>query len=70
MVMRSLIVSLVALAASAGCATGTGSVAVESNGSSALEGQASPGLGSDVQDCRGGGVYNRATGLCVSEGGN
>jgi hypothetical protein len=57
----ALVVGLVAVAACAGCATGTGSVAVE--------GQASPPtVGDDTEKCDGG-TYNRAAGFCVSEGG-
>jgi hypothetical protein len=56
--MRGLIVGL-AITACAGCATGAGS-------SAGADGQASP-WDNRIQPCSGG-TYNRASGLCVSEG--
>jgi hypothetical protein len=64
-VKSALVVGLVA-AAFAGCATGTGSMAVDPTGS--VEGQASPPTWNDNVDRCEGGTYNRAAGLCVSEG--
>ena len=64
---RMLVVGVVALAACTGCAPGTGSLA-ESNASDVIEGQASPlTTGSDMGHCDGL-TYNRAAGMCVSEG--
>jgi hypothetical protein len=64
----AVLVGLVAVAACAGCATGTGSVGANSGAIGATEGQASPpGVGNDIQMCNGA-TYNRAADLCVSEG--
>jgi hypothetical protein len=69
----ALVVGLVAAAACAGCATGPGYVATSSWEAWAAEGMASP-WSDDVRQsyrfggCSGGGTYNRASGLCVSEG--
>jgi hypothetical protein len=67
----ALVVGLVAAAACAGCATRTGYVAGSTWDTS--EGMASP-FSADIREsyrfggCSGGGTYNRAADLCVSEG--
>jgi hypothetical protein len=73
MSLKSALAAGLAIAAvCAGCATSTGYVA-GSAVDSAVEGYASPSTW-DVREayrfggCSGGGTYNRATGLCVSEG--
>ena len=64
----ALIVGFVALAAGAGCATGTRSASVDTRERGTVTGQASPATaGDEIPTCRDG-SYDRAAGLCVSEG--
>jgi len=54
----TLFLVIVALATAAGCAGAVGSSTVDGGSASAPA----------IPDCRNSGVYNRATGLCVSPG--
>jgi len=65
---RALIVGFVALAACAGCATGTRSASVDTRDDGTVTSQASPATAGDEIPTCGDGSYNRAARLCVSEG--
>ena len=64
---RALIVGLIALAAGLGCATGPRGPAVDASDKGTAAGLASPTVPPDeIPRCDG--TYNRAAGLCASEG--
>jgi len=66
---HAIVLGLVAVAACAGCATGTGSAGLGSTVTSGAGSQAFPiDVGRDIERCSSGGVYNRAAGFCVSNG--
>ena len=65
---RVLVLGIAVLTAVTGCASVTGSGAVEPRSTSGDGGAVSAPPERQVPDCRNRGVYNRAANLCVSEG--
>ena len=66
---NAFVIGIAALAVCAGCTTGSGSRTMGSASDPSIDGQASPGFDRTIESCRSG-VYNRAVGGCVSEGGS